>query len=98
MKTIVLPTVGVLFLCIVVYVYLKSRPQYEELFVLNQHPKNTRKMRVSEIAQLPEASEFARRMSPPRMPVLSSTAGFMRSFQVCVKVVEMSLSSNHTVR
>ncbi|XP_049536708.1 single-pass membrane and coiled-coil domain-containing protein 4 homolog [Anopheles darlingi] len=31
MKTIVLPTVGVLFLCIVVYVYLKSRPQYEEL-------------------------------------------------------------------
>ncbi|XP_035780741.1 single-pass membrane and coiled-coil domain-containing protein 4 homolog [Anopheles albimanus] len=31
MKTIVLPTVGVLFLCIVVYVYLKTRPQYEEL-------------------------------------------------------------------
>ncbi|XP_052901695.1 single-pass membrane and coiled-coil domain-containing protein 4 homolog [Anopheles moucheti] len=31
MKTIVLPTVGVIFLCIVVYVFLKTRPRYEEL-------------------------------------------------------------------
>ncbi|KFB34831.1 AGAP003534-PA-like protein [Anopheles sinensis] len=31
LKTIVLPTVGVLFLCIVVYVYLKTRARYEEL-------------------------------------------------------------------
>ncbi|EAA44637.3 single-pass membrane and coiled-coil domain-containing protein 4 homolog [Anopheles arabiensis] len=31
MKTIVLPTIGVIFLCIVVYVFLKTRPRYEEL-------------------------------------------------------------------
>ncbi|XP_049281221.1 single-pass membrane and coiled-coil domain-containing protein 4 homolog [Anopheles funestus] len=31
MKTIVLPTVVVIFLCIVVYVFLKTRPRYDEL-------------------------------------------------------------------
>ncbi|XP_053670085.1 single-pass membrane and coiled-coil domain-containing protein 4 homolog [Anopheles nili] len=31
LKTIVLPTVVVIFLCIVVYVFLKTRPRYEEL-------------------------------------------------------------------
>ncbi|XP_041766081.1 single-pass membrane and coiled-coil domain-containing protein 4 homolog [Anopheles merus] len=31
MKTIVLPTIGVIFLCIVVYVFLKTRPRYDEL-------------------------------------------------------------------
>ncbi|XP_055548337.1 single-pass membrane and coiled-coil domain-containing protein 4 homolog [Wyeomyia smithii] len=31
LKTIVLPTCGVIFLCIVVYVFLKTRPRYEEL-------------------------------------------------------------------
>uniref|UniRef100_A0A182XQL6 Single-pass membrane and coiled-coil domain-containing protein 4 homolog n=1 Tax=Anopheles quadriannulatus TaxID=34691 RepID=A0A182XQL6_ANOQN len=31
MKTIVLPTIVVIFLCIVVYVFLKTRPRYEEL-------------------------------------------------------------------
>ncbi|XP_055614049.1 single-pass membrane and coiled-coil domain-containing protein 4 homolog [Uranotaenia lowii] len=31
LKTIVLPTCGVIFLCIVVYVLLKTRPRFEEL-------------------------------------------------------------------
>ncbi|XP_052867687.1 single-pass membrane and coiled-coil domain-containing protein 4 homolog [Anopheles cruzii] len=31
LKTVVFPTVVVMFLCIVVYVYLKTRPRYEEL-------------------------------------------------------------------
>uniref|UniRef100_A0A182QVC0 Single-pass membrane and coiled-coil domain-containing protein 4 homolog n=1 Tax=Anopheles farauti TaxID=69004 RepID=A0A182QVC0_9DIPT len=31
LKTIVLPTVGVIFVCIVVYVFLKTRPRLEEL-------------------------------------------------------------------
>ncbi|XP_058119308.1 single-pass membrane and coiled-coil domain-containing protein 4 homolog [Anopheles ziemanni] len=31
LKTIVLPTVVVIFLCIVVYVFLKTRARYEEL-------------------------------------------------------------------
>uniref|UniRef100_A0AAG5CXT6 Single-pass membrane and coiled-coil domain-containing protein 4 homolog n=1 Tax=Anopheles atroparvus TaxID=41427 RepID=A0AAG5CXT6_ANOAO len=31
LKTVVLPTVGVIFLCIVVYVYLKTRARFEEL-------------------------------------------------------------------
>lgn len=31
LKTIVLPICGVFFMCIVVYVFMKTRPRYEEL-------------------------------------------------------------------